>query len=141
MQHCVVLYRGCYHTHPGLKINNERITYLREEMVRRVMREIPDVMYNGHPIERLPGNASFSFRDVNAAALLVLLEEAGICASAASACTAGSTQTSHVIKSIGVPDDYSQGTIRLTLGRENTPADVAYCVQKLKESVQLLKME
>ncbi len=123
------------------KVNSARITYLREDLVRRVMREIPDVLYNGHPIDRLPGSASFSFRGVNATALLVLLEEAGICASAASACTAGTTEVSHVIREIGVPQEYAAGTIRLTLGRENTPAEVAYCVQTLKRSVQLLRSD
>ncbi len=117
-----------------------RITALREELVGRIMREIPDTLYNGHPIERLPGNASFSFRGINATALLVLLEEAGIYASAGSACTTGSTEISHVIRRIQVPQDYAEGTIRLTLGRENTREDVLFCVKKLAESVQLLRM-
>ena len=124
----------------GQKANSARITYLREHLVHRIMRETSDTLYNGHPIDRLPGSASFSFRGVNATALLVLLEEAGICASAASACTAGTTEVSHVIRAIGVPEDYAEGTIRLTLGRENSLAEVNYCVQKLKESVQLLRM-
>lgn len=116
-----------------------QVTYLREELVRQVMQQIPDVVYNGHPIYRLPGNANFSFRGVNGTALLVLLEEEGICASAGSACSTGTTMVSHVIQAIHVPKDYGEGTIRFTLGRENTKEDIEHCVKVLKDSVELLR--
>lgn len=123
-----------------MRETERKITELREVMVRRVMCEIPDTRYNGHPTKRLPGNISFSFRGINATALLVLLEEAGIYASAGSACSTGSTEISHVIRAIQVPPDWAEGTVRLTLGRENTLADVNFTVEKLAESVQLLRM-
>lgn len=121
--------------------NMKAVTALREELVRGVLDQIPDTRYNGHPICRLPGNASFSFRGVEASALLVLLEEEGICASAASACSTGQTSISHVIRAIRVPDDYARGTVRLTLGRDNTREQVRKCVRCLKESVELLRGE
>lgn len=119
--------------------HRERIVTLRETLVRRVMREIPDVKYNGHPIERLPGNASFSFKGVEATALLVLLEEEGIFASAGSACSTGETRISHVIEAIHVPEEFASGTIRFSLGRETRPEEVHRCVEVLKESVGLLR--
>lgn len=122
-----------------MKVHMEQVTMLRETLVSEVMRRIPDVLYNGHPIYRLPGNASFSFRGVNATGLLVLLEEAGIYASAGSACSTGKTEISHVIQAIRVPEAYAGGTIRLSLGKENTMDDVHRCVEALCESVALLR--
>lgn len=123
----------------NIQENMQKVTSLREELVRAVMQQIPDTLYNGHPIYRLPGNASFSFRGVDATALLVLLEEEGICASAGSACSTGQTELSHVIRSIHVPEEYAGGTIRLTLGRQNTRGQVEKCVKVLRESVGLLR--
>lgn len=122
-----------------MKAHMEQATMQRETLVSEVMRQIPDVLYNGHPIYRLPGNASFSFRGVNATALLVLLEEAGIYASAGSACSTGTTEISHVIQAIHVPEEYAGGTIRLSLGKENTIDDIHRCVSALRESVALLR--
>lgn len=116
-----------------------RVTGLREKLVRAVMQQIPDTLYNGHPIYRLPGNASFSFRGVEATALLVLLEEEGIYASAGSACSTGQSELSHVIRSIRVPQEYARGTIRLTLGGQNTAGQVEKCVRVLRENVDLLR--
>lgn len=122
-----------------MKQHMEKVTMMREVLVREVMQQIPDVIYNGHPIYRLPGNASFSFRGINATALLVLLEEGGICASAGSACSTGSTEISHVIQAIRVPEEYAKGTVRFSLGKENTMEDVRHCVEVLRESVALLR--
>lgn len=112
---------------------------LRNALVSRVMREIPDTIYNGHPEIRLPGNANFSFRGIEATSLLVLLEEEGIYASAGSACSTGHTRLSHVIEAIDVPGTYANGTVRFSLGKDNTMEDVEYCVKRLKESVELLR--
>ncbi len=112
---------------------------LRKYFARRVLNEIPDVMLNGHPDKRLPGNLNFSFKDVMATALLVLLEEEGIYASAGSACSSGVTNISHVIEAIGVPKEYAYGTIRFTMGRDTTRRDVDKTIDVLKKSVALLR--
>ena len=117
------------------------ITGLRDYFVKRVLKEIPDCRLNGHSRKRLPGNANFSFKDISGTALLVLLEEEGIYASAGSACSAGSTHRSHVIKAIDVPKEYAYGTIRFTLGRENTKADIDKAISVLKKSVKILRQE
>ena len=118
----------------------DRLIKLRKYFIRRVTEECDGVCLNGHPSKRLPGNVNFSFKDVNATALLVLLEEEGICASAGSACNTGSHGLSHVISAISVPQDYADGTIRFSLGWENTFAEVDYTVKCLKEDLQMLRM-
>ena len=105
------------------------------------MKEIPNVRLNGHGKKRLPGNANLSFQDVSGTALLVLLEEEGIYASAGSACSAGSTRLSHVIKAIGVPKEYAYGTIRFTMGRDTTREMLDKTISVLKNSVKILRQE
>ena len=118
-----------------------RLIRLRNYFVERVRHEIPQSRLNGHPYKRLPGNVNFSFAGIDATALLVLLEEEGICASAGSACNTGQTRISHVIEAIRVPEDYAAGSVRFTMGRETTKRDVDACVDALKRSVTILRQE
>lgn len=115
------------------------LTRLRNYFVKRVMRECPDVLYNGHPYLRLPGNVNFSFAGVDATALLVLLEEDNIRASAGSACNTGETRISHVIEAIGVQEEYGVGTVRFTMGAENTRQQIDWTIQSLKRNLALLR--
>ena len=130
----------------ALTISQEEMTHKRREITalrnyfsERVLKEIPKVRFNGHPTKRLPGNLSFSIKDIEATSLLVLLEEEGIYASAGSACNTGETRLSHVIEAIGVPNEYAYGTIRFSLGRENTKKDVDQTIDVLKKSVRILR--
>lgn len=116
-----------------------RLIRLRNYFVERVRHEIPQSRLNGHPYKRLPGNVNFSFAGIDATALLVLLEEEEICASAGSACNTGQTRISHVIEAIRVPEDYAAGSVRFTMGRETTKRDVDACVDALKRSVLILR--
>ena len=120
---------------------SKEITNNRNYFIRRVMQEIPDCRLNGHSKKRLPGNANFSFKGVSGTALLVLLEEEGIYASAGSACSAGSTKLSHVIKALEVPKEYAYGTIRFTMGRDTTRAELEKTISVLKNSVKILRQE
>ena len=117
------------------------ITNHRNYFIKRVMQEIPDTRLNGHNKKRLPGNANLSFKGVSGTALLVLLEEAGIYASAGSACSAGTTSLSHVIKALDVPKEYAYGTIRFTLGRDTTRDDLDKTISVLKKSIKILRQE
>lgn len=121
--------------------NYKEITSQRNYFIKRVMQEIPDCKLNGHSKKRLPGNANFSFRGISGTALLVLLEEEGIYASAGSACSAGSTSLSHVIKALGVPKEYAYGTIRFTLGRDTTKEELDKTISVLKKSIKILRQE
>lgn len=118
-----------------------KLTRLRNYFVERVRHEIPNIRLNGHPYKRLPGNVNFSIEGIDATALLVLLEEEGICASAGSACNTGQTRISHVIEAIRVPEDYAAGSVRFTMGRDTTRRDVDACVDALKRSVTILRQE
>ncbi len=118
-----------------------RLIRLRNYFVERVRHEIPQSRLNGHPYKRLPGNVNFSFAGIDATALLVLLEEEEICASAGSACNTGQTRISHVIEAIRVPDAYAAGSVRFTMGRDTTKRDVDACVDALKRSVTILRQE
>ncbi len=116
-------------------------TALRNYFIREVLREIPEVRLNGHPEKRLPGNVNLSFKNVSGTALLVFLEEEGIYASAGSACSAGQTSLSHVIKAIQVPKEYAYGTIRFSLGRETTKKEIEKTISVLKNSIKILRQE
>lgn len=116
-------------------------TILRNYFIKEVLREIPDVRLNGHAEKRLPGNVNFSFAKVSGTALLVLLEEEGIYASAGSACSAGTTSLSHVIKAIQVPKEYAYGTIRFSLGRETTKKEIQKTISVLKNLITMLRQE
>ncbi len=118
-----------------------KLMRLRNYFVERVRHEIPHIRLNGHPYKRLPGNVNFSIEGIDATALLVLLEEEGICASAGSACNTGQTRISHVIEAIRVPEDYAAGSVRFTMGRDTTRRDVDACVDALKQSVTILRQE
>ena len=116
-----------------------RETMLRNYLIEKIMHEIPDVRVNGHRTKRLPGNVSVSFRGVDGASLLILLDEDGICASGGSACNTGESRISYVIKELGVPEDYAAGTVRMTLCRDTRRADIDAAVESLKRNIERLR--
>jgi cysteine desulfurase len=99
-------------------------TELRDRLIERIIAEIPDVRINGHPTARLANNASLGFAGVEAESLLILLDAEGIAASAGSACASGSIEPSHVLTAMGVPETNALGTLRFSLGPENTAAEI-----------------
>lgn len=130
----------------ALEIENDNMTAnyrkkrrLRNMFVELVMNNIEEALYNGHSWYRLPGNASFSFKGIDGQMMLVLLEEAGIYASAGSACTTGVVDVSHVINAINVPKEYKKGTLRFSIGNNNTEDEIRYTARVLKENVELLR--
>lgn len=112
---------------------------LRNYLIERVLHEIPDTKLNGHRSIRLPGNVNFSFKGLEGASLLILLDEDGICASGGSACNTGEERISYVIKALGVPEEYAPGTIRLTLCGDTTRADVDAALVSLKRNIAILR--
>ena len=112
---------------------------LRDYFISQVQEKIEGAVLNGSLENRLPGNANFAFPNIDGEALLLNLDAKGICASAGSACTSGSTATSHVLASIGLPDELARGSLRVTFGEDNTKEDVDYLVESLCEIVQKLR--
>lgn len=114
-------------------------TKIRDHMISRILSEIPYARLNGHDTDRLPNNINISFQFVEGETILIMLDMAGICASAGSACTSGSIDPSHVLTAIGLPKEISHGAVRLTLGYENTMEEADYVVDNLKRIVENLR--
>ncbi len=115
-----------------------RLTILRNRLIAGLS-EIPHSALNGDAEKRLPGNVSFCFEGIEGESLLLLLDEKGISASSGSACTSGSLDPSHVLLAIGRVHDVAHGSLRLTLGKENTPEDVEYIISAVKDVVSYLR--
>ena len=115
-----------------------RLTVLRDRLIAG-LNEIPHSSLNGDAEKRLPGNVSFCFEGIEGESLLLLLDEKGISASSGSACTSGSLDPSHVLLAIGRVHDVAHGSLRLTLGRENTPEDVDEIIAAVKDVVAYLR--
>lgn len=120
--------------------NNARITALREWLIQGVLERIPEVQLTGHPTQRLPNNASFAFKYIEGESILLNLDMLGICASSGSACTSASLEPSHVLLAMGIPAEEAHGSLRLTLGNENTEEDVDYVLEVLPGIVEKLRM-
>ena len=114
-------------------------TELRDHLIERVLAEIPYVRLNGDRDRRLPNNANFSFQFIEGESLLIMLDMAGICGSSGSACTSGSLDPSHVLLAIGLPHEIAHGSLRLTLGEDNTMEEMDYVVDKIKGIVERLR--
>jgi len=113
-----------------------RLSALRDELIAGVLAAVPTAHLNGDPVNRLPGNAHFSFVGCEGDALLMLLDAAGIECSTGSACTAGIPQPSHVLLAMGVPVEIAVGSLRFSLGSTSTHADVLALLNVLPEVVQ-----
>jgi cysteine desulfurase len=113
-----------------------RVGALRDDLVERVRAAVPDAVYNGDPVDRLPGNAHFSFPGCEGDALLMLLDAQGIACSTGSACSAGVAQPSHVLLAMGADDDRALSSLRFTLGHTSTPADVDALLGALPQAVE-----
>jgi cysteine desulfurase len=117
----------------------ERIRALRDQLEASVMQSCPDCRVNGRNQVRLPNTANIAFRYLEGESILVLLDQYGICASTGSACTAGSSEPSHVLRAMQVPPDWLQGAVRFSLSRLNTEEEVRYVNEKLPFIVQRLQ--
>lgn len=118
---------------------NEKLRNLRDYYFSQVEKRIKDIKINGDRENRLSGNANISFRGVDGEELLLYLDARGMCASAGSACTTGSTSPSHVLVAIGLSDEYSSSSLRVTFGIDNTKEDVDFLVDALVEIVEKLR--
>lgn len=135
----VGLGKACELANIHLKEHMQHLKELRDYFVSQVEEKIEGAVLNGSLENRLPGNANFAFPSVDGEALLLNLDAKGICASAGSACTSGSSAPSHVLSSIGLSDELAHSSLRVTFGEDNTKEDVDYLVGNLCEIVQKLR--
>jgi len=118
---------------------NTRVRSLRDKLEKAILEKIPNTRINGHPQLRLPNTTNIGFEFVEGEAILLMLDEFGIAASSGSACTSGSLTPSHVLRAMGVPFTFVQGSIRFSLSRYNTEEDIDYIIDKLPPIISRLR--
>ena len=116
-----------------------RLVPLRDYFISEVMKKIPKVVLNGHPIRRLPNNINVSILDIEGEALVLYLDAKGISFSTGSACTSESLDPSHVILALGKPYEFAHSSMRFTLGRSTTKEDLDYVLGVLPEVIEWLR--
>ena len=117
----------------------ERLAYLRDKLIKGLGDKIDQIRLNGHPTKRLPNNVNASIDFVEGESMLLNLDLEGICASTGSACSSSSLEPSHVLLALGLPPEQAHGSLRFTLGRDNTDADVERVLEVLPGIVAKLR--
>ena len=117
----------------------ERTTRLRDSLIAGIEANIVDVKLNGDRVKRLPNNVNFSFDGVEGESMILLMDMNGICVSSGSACTSGSLDPSHVLMALGLKHEQAHGSLRMTLGKDNTEADIQKVLDVLPGIVKRLR--
>lgn len=115
-----------------------KVASLRDRLIEGLSK-IPHATFNGDPVNRLPGNVSFSFEGIEGESLLLLLDDKGICTSTGSACSSSSLEPSHVLLAIGQPPELAHGVLRVSLSVDNTVAEVDAILMAVREAVSFLR--
>ena len=117
----------------------ERISRLRDRLEQTLLEKVSNALINGDPANRLPNTTSIAFEYVEGEAILLMMNEYGICASSGSACTSGSLEPSHVLRAMGVPFTAAHGSIRFSLSRYNTEDEIDVILEKLPPIIERLR--
>lgn len=120
--------------------NIAHLKELSQRLTSGILDSIPNSRLTGHPVNRLPGSVSVVFDYVEGESILLMLDSYGIMASSGSACTSGSLDPSHVLLAIGLPHETAHGSLRLTMGKDNTEDDVDYVLEKLPPIIKNLRL-
>jgi cysteine desulfurase len=131
--------KACELAGQRMEADSAMIADLRDRLMKGIFDRIDHVKLNGHPTKRVPTNLNVSFEFIEGESLLLSLDMKGIAGSSGSACTSGSLDPSHVLLSMGICHEIAHGSLRLTLGRENTVEDVDYVLEVLPEIVTRLR--
>ena len=135
----VGLGKACESAIENMEAEYNQTIRLRDMLIEGIEKSIPDCRLNGHRTNRLPNNVNFIFKGIEGESLILFLDMAGVCASSGSACTSGSLDPSHVLLAIGLIHEQAHGSLRLTLGKENTEKDIEYVIEKLPGIVERLR--
>jgi len=122
----------------NMEENMRKVSALRDRLISGVMK-IPRIRLTGDPINRLPGIASFAIEGAEGEAMVMMLEQNGICASSGSACSSGSQEASHVLLAMGLPNQLAHSSLRFSLNEDNSEKDVDYILEKLPVIVSRLR--
>jgi cysteine desulfurase len=123
----------------NLSDENIRVKRLRDKLEAELLNRIPNSIVNGDRENRLPNTTSIAFEYVEGEAILLMMDEFGICASSGSACTSGSLEPSHVLRAMGVPFTAAHGSIRFSLSIYNTEEEIDFIVEKLPPIIERLR--
>ena len=123
----------------SLKDENTRVRALRDRLEKNILSTIPNTLRNGDATSRLPNTSNLAFDFVEAESILLLLDQAGICASSGSACTTGSLDPSHVLVAMGLTPARARGSLRFSLGIYNTAEEVDYVLEQLPPIIAKLR--
>jgi len=124
---------------PKLKLQNIRIRQLRDKLIKAILKIIPGSRLNGSLTQRLPNNVNISFDGVEGEAIVVALDQKGIAASTGSACSSTSLEPSHILMALGLSEEVAHGSLRLTLGKENTAKEIERVIKILPAVIQKLR--
>jgi cysteine desulfurase len=122
-----------------LQGKEDEVIKLRDKLIKGITEKIDHTRLNGHPRKRLPGNANFCFEFIEGESMLLSLDMEGVAASSGSACTSGSLEPSHVLLAIGLPPEIAHGSLRLTLGKDNTEKEIDYVIDILPGIIEKLR--
>jgi cysteine desulfurase len=131
--------RACEMAAQRMEEENTRVRELRDRLEKGLLERVPNSRVNGGGAERLPNTTNISFEFVEGEAILLLMDEFGICASSGSACTSGSLQPSHVLRAMGVPFTMAHGSVRLSLSVYTTEEEVDMVIDKLPPIIEKLR--
>jgi len=131
--------KACEIAMGNIASENSVVRAMRDRLEKGLLAAIPDARVNGTTESRLPNTANISFQYVEGEAILLMMDAFGICASSGSACTSGSLEPSHVLRALGVPFTYAHGSIRFSLSRFNTEADVDLVLAELPKIIARLR--
>ncbi len=131
--------RACELAAGHIKKESGRVRYLRDKLEKEILKRVPNAMVNGEREHRLPNTTSISFEYVEGEAILLMMNEFGICASSGSACTSGSLEPSHVLRAMGVPFTAAHGSIRFSLSIYNTEEEIDSIIEKLPPIIERLR--
>ncbi|KAF5074424.1 Cysteine desulfurase IscS [anaerobic digester metagenome] len=135
----VGLGKACQLAEENLYENMEYVASLRDQLIKGVLGSIEQSFLNGHPTKRLPNNANFRFSSIEGESLILQLDSKGINASTGSACSSNKLEPSHVLMAIGLEEVDAHGSLRISLGKENTPEDIDSSIVVIKEVVERLR--
>ncbi|MFO7570171.1 MAG: cysteine desulfurase NifS [Smithellaceae bacterium] len=135
----VGLGKACELAANNLEKESTAVKHLRDKLERELLARIPQSRVNGDITNRLPNTTNISFEYVEGEAILLLMNELGICASSGSACTSGSLQPSHVLRAMGVPFTMAHGSVRFSLSVYNTEAEIDFVIEKMPAIIERLR--
>ena len=135
----VALGKACQLAEDHIEIENSTVRQLRDHLEKSLLERIPQAKVNGVIDQRLPNTTSIGFEAVEGEAVLLRMNQLGICASSGSACTSGSLEPSHVLRAMGVPFTRAHGSIRFSLSVYNTAGEVDYVIEHLPPIIEQLR--